>query len=336
MALARPPKVANGYEARIAKIAMEMGAIVSSWQTTDHEIGVSFDDSPYLPHTPTEKEAKDMKLRFVDRLAAVFCGLDVWKSGVKVMMKEDEKTQSVKIWVVPCEYGTQHQSQVASTILAEMGRCLSVINNPSKSSQIPLHLRERLPEMLCYILLTHTENDLAVTRRAREAVWENILKAYRSRLFKYARRLRKVFEDHKKSFEDLVTKLFGVLEDDLSAQDHNLGQHIVELNQVCAIPAKEMTRENYEDIIYRSTQAIRQQHLYSRLRLLLGDGGFASELLGSVKPLARPQRAYETVVRAARSLSTFATVSIYRGLPISLPEVAHLPNSKKPNVSTTS
>jgi hypothetical protein len=128
-------------------------------------------------------------------------------------------------------------------------------------------------------------------------------------------RMRAVFENHKHFFEEFITQQFGILEEVVSTLDYNLSDQIINLHgQACTIPIIQMEEGHYEALIWQASRLLRLPHFETRLGPLLG-GILANELNDCIALLARPQRTFDTVVRAARACPTFEGVTLHRGLP---------------------
>ena len=181
----------------------------------------------------------------------------------------------------------------------------------------------------------HIDNDLYTEKTA---LWAHILECYLDRLSSYSTRIRSVFDKFKIVYEELVTKQLGALEEVHSKLDYELGDNIIDLYQeACTIPAEKMTQAYYEALVRQCSRLLRLQHLDSRLKPLLGSASFAEELFDCIVVIARPQRAFDTVVRAARSFPLFATVKMYRGPPARTPglqNASYLQDVTEPKVST--
>jgi hypothetical protein len=158
------------------------------------------------------------------------------------------------------------------------------------------------------------DNDVA---KAKEDLWGLILECYKGRLPGYTMRMRKIFETHKEIYDQLVTRLFGALEEVHSELDYDLGDHLMTLHtHACTIPVDDMKTSDYQTIVRQANLLLRLPHFEIRLMPLLR-ATFATELIDCIALLSRPQRAFDTAVRTARTFPTFTTVRLHQGLPVS-------------------
>ncbi|KAF2688834.1 hypothetical protein K458DRAFT_385000 [Lentithecium fluviatile CBS 122367] len=287
----RRPTPLQAFENEAKQIATENGYLIGSLQTSQQSTGDLFDDGCTIPYTTVGKAAQKLKEQFLERLAETFTGHPAWAAGVMVMMKENEQARSVDIFAAPFQQNTAKNTPL--------------IQGPAILSDFANHISG--------IRKAESYDD-----GAEKALWNLIHECYRSRLLQYVTRLGRVFESHKTTYEGLVTKFFGALEEVPSELDDVLGGHLMMLHsQGCTIAADKMMKVEYEAVIHRASLLLRQPHFSIRLKPLLNKATFSDELFECICLLARPQWVFDIVVRTARVFPTFGEVKLHCGLPSS-------------------
>jgi len=126
------------------------------------------------------------------------------------------------------------------------------------------------------------------------------------------RSIQKSFEENQTTFDELVTRMFGI--DDMdnkgSLLDRDLGDQIIRLSH--DVHAFDGSMRDLNKLIqFASTMTRVNQNLRDRLRYLLEKTHFANKLFDLICALGFPERVHSTLVRAARSSQTFKKVNFH-------------------------
>jgi hypothetical protein len=125
--------------------------------------------------------------------------------------------------------------------------------------------------------------------------------------------LRNTFEENQSTFDELVTRLFGIndLDDEASPFEYyELGDRIITLSQSTRGFNGSMKEINLL-VQFASKMAREFIHLQTQLRSLLEKTRFADKLYELICTLGFPERVHSTLVRSARTLPMFRNVRIH-------------------------
>ncbi|KAI4671078.1 uncharacterized protein J4E88_009476 [Alternaria novae-zelandiae] len=148
--------------------------------------------------------------------------------------------------------------------------------------------------------------------RACSELWDVILIHNYNRVEQVIRRIQEGFEENQDTFEELVTRMFGI--DDANAKgsmiDRELGDEIIRLSH--DVHAFDGSMRDLNKLVQFASTMTRVNHnLRDRLRYLLEKTYFANKLFDLICALGFPERVYCTLVRAARSSQTFRKVNFH-------------------------
>jgi hypothetical protein len=311
----------RSFKAAMRIMAAQHQCTIGHFQRKGEERGNIFDDEGLMFDDVFAvlypRAAEALKKRIADRLAEMFCGCNAWSFGAIVMIKEDGRMEWVDIWVIPFMPNDNKDDKASPAFLAEMvDLIMNIRHATSGKSSLGLDfgfgasLTSCTPRNLRFeTLLTDADKGLA---SGKEALFGYVLECYRTRLHEYLARLRKVFDDHKTSYEQMVSDFLGLFDEVASVKDYEVSGSLIRFhNMACIEPAGGMSREICGDIVSHAKKLLLLEDLEIRLRPVLGIA-FAKELYATITVLARPKQVYETI---ARALWTFRTVNIHRGPP---------------------
>ncbi|KNG50385.1 gpi ethanolamine phosphate transferase 3 [Stemphylium lycopersici] len=148
--------------------------------------------------------------------------------------------------------------------------------------------------------------------QTREDLWDIVLVMSYDNTHKVVQTLQHTFEDNKDLFDDFVTKMFGI---DYSGKENwelnaELGDRLIHLCQ--AVKAYDQSMKEISILIHEASEMSRVLlNLECRLKTLLGKASFANELFGLICELGFPERAFSTMVRAARTFQAFENVTFH-------------------------
>lgn len=149
-------------------------------------------------------------------------------------------------------------------------------------------------------------------KQAAEDLWDSILIYSYLNIDHIVESLQRSFANNRTTFDDLVTKMFGVCDPNErgSRVDRELGDLIISLHH--AVSCYDKSMKQLHALIHFASGMIKSiDHVQDRLRYLLLKAKFASELHELICTLGFPERAFGTFVRAAKTSPTFKRLQIY-------------------------
>ncbi|KAI4679348.1 uncharacterized protein J4E84_008376 [Alternaria hordeiaustralica] len=143
-------------------------------------------------------------------------------------------------------------------------------------------------------------------------LWDVILLFNYNRVEQVIRSIQKTFDENRNTFEELVTRMFGI--DDMdkkgSLLDRDLGDKIIRLSH--DVHAFDGSMKELNQLVqFASTMTRVLLNLRDRMRYILERTYFANKLFDLICSLGFPERVYSTLIRAARSSQTFRNVTFH-------------------------
>ncbi|KAH8623125.1 hypothetical protein IG631_22282 [Alternaria alternata] len=188
-------------------------------------------------------------------------------------------------------------------------------------------------------IATHADGPQHVLQIACDDLWDLILIFNRSKIEPIIQKLQKTLQDYQETFDDLVTRMFGIDDPEYKDQllDRELGDRIISLSQ--QINSYNRSMKELNALVYLASEMTRVLlHLQERLRSLLEKARFADRLYELICTLGFPERVHSTMVRSARASRTFENLTFHlrpsspgKTVSFAIPiESSTQPNAKKP------
>ncbi|CAI9631150.1 unnamed protein product [Alternaria burnsii] len=151
-----------------------------------------------------------------------------------------------------------------------------------------------------------------VLKIACDDLWDIILVFNRIKIETIIQRLQKTLQDYQKTFDNLVTRMFGIDDPEYTDRllDRELGDSIILLSQRAKSYDRSMKELNA--LVQTASKMTRVLlHLQERVRSLLEKTLFADKLYDLICTLGFPERVHNTMVRSARASKMFQRVTFH-------------------------
>ncbi|KAB2099321.1 hypothetical protein AG0111_0g12495 [Alternaria gaisen] len=151
-----------------------------------------------------------------------------------------------------------------------------------------------------------------VLQIACDDLWDVILIFNRTKIETIIQRLQKTLQDYQETFDDLVTRMFGIDDPEYKDQllDRELGDRIISLSQ--RINSYERSMKELNALVHLASETTRVLlHLQERLRSLLEKTRFADRFYELICTLGFPERVHSTMVRSARASRAFENLTFH-------------------------
>jgi hypothetical protein len=94
------------FEAATKRAAEANGMLVGTCQTSGDNPVDRTDDDSNAAYKVVGRAEQALRMRVLDRFAEICCGHPAWATGAMVVMKENQETKSIDIWIVGFEPST--------------------------------------------------------------------------------------------------------------------------------------------------------------------------------------------------------------------------------------
>lgn len=166
----------------------------------------------------------------------------------------------------------------------------------------------------------------------------------RSKIETIIQKLQKTLQDYQETFDDLVTRMFGIDDPEYKDQllDRELGDRIISLSQ--RIDSYDRSMKELNALVHLASETTRVLlHLQERLRSILEKTRLADKLYELICALGFPERVHSTMVRSARASQSFENVKFHlrpsspgKTVSFAIPiESSTQPNAKKTLITST-
>ncbi|KAF1917826.1 hypothetical protein BDU57DRAFT_594100, partial [Ampelomyces quisqualis] len=149
----------------------------------------------------------------------------------------------------------------------------------------------------------------SVPEQAKYRLKDLILRFAYSNIDHIIQGIKRTFAKNQNTYDDFVTRMFGIEEGPGSKLDRELGALVIQLHQTVSHYDASMKQLNgLIDLSWSIPNKI--DHLNDRLKYLLQTGKFGTKLYHLISTLGSPRRAYNTFVRTAQTSESFQKVII--------------------------